>query len=70
MNEYIKFIFIVTITLCLAACGSEHKEKAVAEDHVWQSQVDSLEKAKAVEATIMESAARQRQAMDGALNNH
>ncbi len=64
MSRMIKGLLLVGIFAGLAACDSGHTEKAVAEEHVWQGQLDSLEKAKGIEATLMESAARQSKAID------
>lgn len=67
MNKWVGLLLAAGTISCLAACDGSHKEKPVAEGHVWQDQVESLEKAKAVEAQMLESTARQNQAIDEAV---
>jgi len=50
----------------LSACDSDSGEKNEPNEHVWQGQVESLDKAKQVESMVMDSADRQRQALDNA----
>lgn len=56
--------------LLLASCGDgagsgENREsERQGGDHVWKSQTDMLDKARAIEDTVMEQSARQRQTID------
>jgi hypothetical protein len=56
--------------LLLAACGDGGGSAASREtprpqgDHVWKSQTDMLDKARAIEDTVMEQSASQRQVID------
>lgn len=48
----------------LSSCGDNSQDKHAAQqkkDHVWKSQTDTIEKAKAVEGIIQDSADSQRQ---------
>ena len=60
MNAIIK-IFLVSMIIFLSA-GSEDKETSV--DHVWKEQTDTIDKANHVEAMIMDSAEKQKKAME------
>ena len=60
--KYKNFVVIPLFALIISCGGEQKTEKP--ESHVWQGQVDALEKAKGVEDTLMDSAARQRQAID------
>ena len=65
MTKLICMAGILALLVSIAGC---EKEKAVAEEHAWQGQVDSIDKAREVEAQVMESMARQNQAIDEAVN--
>ncbi len=61
MNIWIKLSLVVAAGFVLTACDSEgDKQEQASQEHVWQGQVDALEKAKGVERTMMESAEQQR----------
>ncbi|MCI0401821.1 MAG: hypothetical protein L0Y67_06695 [Gammaproteobacteria bacterium] len=49
------------------ACSSDSNEQdkpSAVKDHAWKAQTDALEKAKAVEQTLMDSAAKERERID------
>ena len=56
--------------LLLASCGdgggtADSRENPPPDgNHVWKSQTDMLDKARAIEDTVMEQSARQRQTID------
>lgn len=56
---------MIPIFVALVSCGGNEPDVSkTSEPHVWQDQVDALEKAKGVENMIMDSAAQQRQAIE------
>lgn len=59
-----KHLVMIPVFALLISCGSESDVTKTPEPHVWQGQVDALEKAKGVEDMIMDSAARQDQVME------
>jgi hypothetical protein len=53
--------------LLLASCGDggdTTETPGPGADHVWKSQTDMIDKARAIEDTVMEQSARQRQTID------
>jgi len=61
---------ILCAALLLASCGdgggsADSRESAPAEgNHVWKSQTDMLDKARAIEDTVIEQSVKQRQTVD------
>jgi hypothetical protein len=61
---------VFCMALLLASCGdgggsADSRDTArPGGDHVWKSQTDMLDKARAIEDTVMEQSARQRQTID------
>jgi hypothetical protein len=58
---------LLLVALSLAACARQADEPKTASDphdHVWSTQTRALEKARGVEQTVQDSAARQREAAD------
>jgi len=61
---------VLCATLLLASCGdsggsADSRDNPPPEgNHVWKSQTDMLDKARAIEDTVMEQSARQRQTID------
>ncbi len=66
MNRLTRVNRLVPILVAglLVACGDASQEQQAADEHVWKDQVEALEKAQAVEQTLMESDARRREAID------
>lgn len=60
----IKQLVMIPAFALLISCGGESDVSKTPEPHVWQDQVDALEKAKDVENMILDSAAQQRQAIE------
>lgn len=54
-------IFLVVL---LAGCGGEPEPPAGKIDHVWQEQINTMDKARDVDSLIQDSAAAQHQAID------
>lgn len=54
-------IFLVVL---LAGCGGEPEPPAGKSDHVWQEQINTMDKARDVDSLIHDSAAAQHQAID------
>ncbi|MEE9286779.1 MAG: hypothetical protein V3W33_01750 [Gammaproteobacteria bacterium] len=66
MRTLLYFPLCLAIWL-LSGCSSDtdnNNKPRSAEDHVWETQVHALEKAKGVEQTLMDAAARQRKTID------
>ena len=64
---YGKTLAICALLLMLGACGKnpDAEDKTDPQgDHVWKSQTDMLDKARAIEGTVMEGSARERQIID------
>jgi hypothetical protein len=58
---------ICALLLMLGACGKNPDAGDRTDpqgDHVWKSQTDMMDKARAIEDTVMEQSARQRQTID------
>jgi hypothetical protein len=61
---------VLCAVLLLASCGDgggsvDSRENQTPDgNHVWKSQTDMLDKARAIEDTVMEQSARQRQTID------
>lgn len=64
MNRLVRLVAVVPFCVALAACGGSDEKAKVIDEHVWQEQVNALEKAKAVEGTLMEAAEKQRQMLE------
>ena len=64
---YGKTLACCALLLMLNACdyGADSRDKTDPQgDHVWKSQTDMMDKARAIEDTVMEQSARQRQTID------
>lgn len=60
------FYLLLVLTVALVGCTEDKDVSTKApsrDDHVWKEQVQALEKAKAVEKTLQDAAARQRDAI-------
>ena len=68
MRKVLGLLMVIPCALLLTACGKAPEgpvvEKAAPADHVWQGQVDALEKAKAVEGVVQSAAEQQRQQLE------
>ena len=60
MNAIIK-VFLISMIIFLTACSEDKKTSG---DHVWKEQTDTINKAKQVEAMIMDSAEKQKKAIE------
>lgn len=62
MSVNARLLVLFVAMLSLAACGRGHEDKV--EEHVWQGQVNALEKAKGVEDMVKDAAEQQRQQVE------
>ncbi len=60
MNAIIK-VFLISMIIFLTACS---EDKETSGEHVWTEQTDTINKAKQVEAMIMDSAEKQKKAIE------
>ncbi len=60
MNTIIK-VFLISMIILLSACS---EDKETSGEHVWKEQTDTINKAKQVEAMIMDSAEKQKKAIE------
>ncbi len=60
MNVIIK-VFLISMIIFLSACS---EDKETSGDHVWKEQTDTIDKAKQVEAMIMDTAEKQRKIVE------
>ncbi len=56
-----KRILFIMIVVFVTACSESDKPQKVEQDHVWKEQTDMIDKAKAVEQMLQDSAALQQQ---------
>jgi hypothetical protein len=54
----------IFLVLLLAGCGGEPEPPAGKHGHVWQEQINTMDKARDVDSLVQDSAAAQRQAID------
>lgn len=59
-----KCLSVIIMALFLVACSDSDNAQKVEQDHVWKEQVEMLDKAKAVEQMLQDSAALQKQRID------
>ena len=65
MNNLARLVIAIPFCVILSACDNEREEvEHASQPHVWQGQVDALDKAKEVDNVLKESADRQRQMVD------
>jgi len=60
MNAIIK-VFLISMIIFLTACS---EDKETSGEHVWKEQTDTINKAKQVEAMIMDAAEKQKKAIE------
>ena len=56
--------YSVLMLVLLAGCGGEQAPEDGKRGHVWQEQINTMDKARDVETLLQDSAAAQRQAID------
>jgi hypothetical protein len=56
--------YSIILVLLLAGCGGGQEPPAEKRGHVWQEQVNTMDKARDVDTLLQDSAAAQRQAID------
>ncbi|NOQ93618.1 MAG: hypothetical protein GQ547_03160 [Methylophaga sp.] len=59
-----KSLLVIIMTFFLMACSDSDNAQKVEKDHVWKEQVEMIDKAKAVEQMLQDSAALQKQRID------
>jgi len=64
MQTMMKYSILVVVLL-LAGCGGEPPEpQAGKSGHVWQEQINTMDKARDIDGLVQDSAAAQRQVID------
>jgi uncharacterized protein YceK len=56
--------YAVLLLVLLAGCGGEQTPDAGKRGHVWQEQINTMDKARDVDTLLQDSASAQRQAID------
>jgi hypothetical protein len=56
--------YSILLVLLLTACGGEQEPPAEKHGFVWQEQINTIDKAKAVDGMVQDSAAAQRRVID------
>ena len=56
--------YCILLPVLLAGCGGEQAPEAGKQGHVWQEQINTIDKARDVDTLLQGSAAAQRQAID------
>ena len=66
MKNVIKIILLLVTCILFSACSDESNNSSAEanKDHVWKSQTDSIEKAKEVEAMMMDATEKTREAIE------
>jgi hypothetical protein len=62
MQTMMKYLLLPV--LLLSACGGEQAPPDEKRDHVWQEQINTMDKARDVDGLLQDSAAAQRKAID------
>jgi hypothetical protein len=56
--------YCVLLPVLLAGCGGEQEPEAGKQGHVWQEQINTMDKARDVDTLLQDSASAQRRAID------
>jgi hypothetical protein len=56
--------YSILVVLLLAGCGGEPEPQVGKPGHVWQEQINTMDKARDVDSLVQDSAAAQRQVID------
>ena len=63
MKNHAVLLFAI-VAAAVTGCSSEAPEQSEDQRHVWSEQTDTLDRAREVEQTLQQGAARQRQALE------
>ncbi len=59
-----KMRYTILLVVLLTGCGGEQEPQVGERGHVWQEQINTMDKARDVDSLLQDSAAAQREAID------